>query len=337
MINALLIRWANGWREVVAPASVALHGRREALLGLGAVGSTGEVDRLGARQLATYADARTEITAEVHPASDGDRPYVAFAVGDTITVPALDGGTAAERVVALTVSVDENGTVGYAPELKDVLLEADERVEQAIKKMADGTLRGQSKIATPVGQPTTKPVPVRPVVNLGAPGPTATGAGTPGLFLSGAPGVANGTQTPLEPYWESYGGDGAAFFNVNTDGHTFSLRPTKSSGGHLLVTFTVSFPLMMSNYTGELWARIIQTTGFGDAASTTTWYLGPYNAATVPAPGSGNFDVSGARTFWVEDGDRFDVTAYQTYADAEQYVGFSVGAWLVDYNEWSPT
>jgi hypothetical protein len=151
-VNVLLCRWIGGWREVRHEESIATYGRREALMGLGALQSPQEVDRVAGEQLAVFADQRMAIAADVEPMGVADRPYRAWNVGDTITVPAYGGGTIAQRVRALTGSEDDNGEITYSPELGDLILETQERHEQAIKKMADGTLDGESPVATPVAQ-----------------------------------------------------------------------------------------------------------------------------------------------------------------------------------------
>ena len=150
LANALLVRWYGGWAERVDASSVGTYGRREALLGLGAVQSVEECYRIADQQLAIYQDIRTQITADLVPVDDDDTPYLSFLVGDTITVPDIAGTGTAERVMALTVTEDEDGNVTYAPELKDVILGAQERFAENLKKMADGTIRGDSKVATPV-------------------------------------------------------------------------------------------------------------------------------------------------------------------------------------------
>lgn len=152
LLNALLVRWAGGWHEVVDDASVTTHGRREALLGLGAVQSLGELERVAREQLRIYGEPRIEISADVEPVDDTDTPYLGYLVGDTIEVPGMSGALGRERVLALTVAEDQDGNITFAPELRNVLLSRNERIEQAIKKMSDGTLRGDSKVATPVSQ-----------------------------------------------------------------------------------------------------------------------------------------------------------------------------------------
>jgi hypothetical protein len=151
-VNVLLCRWIGGWREVRNEASIASYGRREALMGLGALQSPQEVDRVAGQQLAIFGDQRMAIAADLEPMGAADRPYRAWNVGDTITVPAYGGGTISERVRALTGAEDDNGEITYSPELGDLVLETQERLEQGLKKMADGTLDGESPVATPVAQ-----------------------------------------------------------------------------------------------------------------------------------------------------------------------------------------
>lgn len=156
-INALLCRWAEGWREVLHPASIATYGRREAFLSLGAVQTRDEVDRVGGMQLNVVANPRMAIAADLAPMGQADKPYRTFSVGDTITVPNYGGGTISQRVRALTGAEDEVGEITYSPELGDLILEEQERTLQAVKKMADGTLEGDS----PVAQPRLKPQIIR--------------------------------------------------------------------------------------------------------------------------------------------------------------------------------
>jgi hypothetical protein len=146
--NRLLVLWNGGWREVSRTA--AAGARREALLGLGAATSEAQVDTIGASQLDRYADVRTAISIDVVPTGDSDRPYVACGVGDTVTVPGWDGDPVIERVLSITASEDELGVLTFALDCKDLLLQQQERFEEWLKKMANGTMRGDSKVATPV-------------------------------------------------------------------------------------------------------------------------------------------------------------------------------------------
>lgn len=148
--TVLLARYNGGWREVVRPADV----RREALIGLGTTQSPLEVDRVANGQLDIYANVREAIQVGLSPTGDADTPYVAFRVGDVVEAPLMDGSPSAERVVAIDVAEHSDDTdlryISFRPELKDVILTEQERFEQALKKMDAGTMRGDSKVATPV-------------------------------------------------------------------------------------------------------------------------------------------------------------------------------------------
>ena len=191
-INVLLCRWADGWREVVNQASIDKFGRREAMLGLGGLQSPAEVDRVAGMQLAIFGDSRTAVAADLMWADTTDRPYRAFGVSDTITVPAYGGGMISQRVRAMTGAEDDNGEVTYSPELGDLILEEQERTLQAIKKMADGTLEGESPVAMPASaiKSTRKfygsaPFPLSNALRIETGGPTMGWNGTSGRYGGG--------------------------------------------------------------------------------------------------------------------------------------------------------
>lgn len=148
--NVLLCRWADGFHEVKHQGSIDAIGRREALLGLGALDALEEVERVANMQLSVVAFPRTAIATDLAPIDRTDRPYFAFNVGDTITVPDYATGTISQRVRSITGAEDDNGEITYAPELGDLILEEQERTLQAVKKMSDGTLEGDSPVAQPV-------------------------------------------------------------------------------------------------------------------------------------------------------------------------------------------
>lgn len=243
-INALLCRWAEGWREVLHPVSIAAYGRREAFLSLGAVQTRDEVDRVGGMQLSVVANPRMAIAADLAPMGQADKPYRTFNVGDTITVPDYGGGTISQRVRALTGAEDDNGEITYSPELGDLILEEQERTLQAVKKMADGTLEGDS----PVAQPRLKPQIIRvwapPANPPSGGGFTAESTAKPtahssSRFLRSVPagdgdyeltrfwcrpatgGASDGTPVVFELWQQVPGGDGSHSVAVVDIGHSF--------------------------------------------------------------------------------------------------------------------
>ena len=143
--TALLVLYRGGWRAMDA---VDPYRRIEGLLAIGAIQHPHEADRIARSQLNLYEPDREEITIGVEPIGETDCPYLGYNVGDTIGVehPSF---TSFERVVSLAVSEDTNGRIQFAPQLKDHIFTEDQRNDQAIKKMSNGTLRGDSKVATP--------------------------------------------------------------------------------------------------------------------------------------------------------------------------------------------
>jgi len=149
-VNALLVRWTGGWDEVADETSIGRWGRREATLGLGAEQDLAEVQRVARAQLTTLANPRTEIATEPLPVDEADTPWLAYRVGDYIGAPDWNAGPAAQRVLSMGGSLDADGRLTYSVELKDRIVGDRERIEQTQKKMTNGTLRGASKVATPV-------------------------------------------------------------------------------------------------------------------------------------------------------------------------------------------
>jgi hypothetical protein len=118
IVNALLVRWADGYISVVDATSVAAIGRREAYLSVGNALSTEEATRAAEALLARYSTSAEDITAAIEPVDDTDRPYIAFGVGDTVTVPDSSGVPVLRRVSAITVVEDDDGVLTYVPELR---------------------------------------------------------------------------------------------------------------------------------------------------------------------------------------------------------------------------
>ena len=160
--NVFLVRWKDGWHEVVDPASLAAHPRHEAFLALGSLQSIPEVDRVAGMQLSVVAYPRAAIAADHDPMSVADRPYRSYNVGDIITVPDYGSGKSGQRVRSISGAEDDDGEVTYSPELGDLILEEQERMLLAVKKMSDGTLEGESAVAQPT-RVYVSPIVARPI------------------------------------------------------------------------------------------------------------------------------------------------------------------------------
>lgn len=144
--NVLLVRYHTTWTEVTNAASITANGRREAMLALGAIQTREEAERVATQELGYLTDTRTMITVTQDDSytSDANTPYLAYRPGDTITVPDENLAPVAERVIAITVEEDDDGELTFVPELKDLILAAEERFEQDIRKMNRGNLGGSS-------------------------------------------------------------------------------------------------------------------------------------------------------------------------------------------------
>lgn len=141
--NALLVLYKGGWRDVVAQGAPT-GPRIEALLAIGAIQREHTALRIAAEQLVLYATERQEITVGVEPEALADCPYFGYEVADT-----LPYGATQERVMSMAVAEDMDGRLTFSPGLRDIIFDEDERNDQAIKKMSNGTLRGDSKVASP--------------------------------------------------------------------------------------------------------------------------------------------------------------------------------------------
>lgn len=149
MINAFLARWAGGFHEVEDNTSITAHGRKEAFLQLGDVQSKAEVEIICRALFVAMADPQIATTLAIDPTGIGDVPYANFRKGDYITAPAYEGGTASQRVRALTVTESDNGNVIFVPELRHIVQEQAELTQRWLKRLANGALGGASNAPSP--------------------------------------------------------------------------------------------------------------------------------------------------------------------------------------------
>lgn len=120
VVNALLVRWSEGWLEVEDAASILAHDRHEDFLSVGDAQSAAEAERVAVAVLAVRAWPSEETVVGIEPDGDGDVPYLDFGVGDVITVPDSSGVPTLCRVVGITVTADEEGFPVYAPTVQPV-------------------------------------------------------------------------------------------------------------------------------------------------------------------------------------------------------------------------
>lgn len=146
--NCFLVRYAAGWAERKSASSISTYGRQEALLGLGAISSLAEVNRVADGQLTDFAAPREQTDILIDPRHNGEAPYLGGPqVGDTVTVQGEE-----HRVLALSVTEDvATDRVIFVPSLNEnLVLSPMERVAQSLQKMVRGTMGGRSKVAQPI-------------------------------------------------------------------------------------------------------------------------------------------------------------------------------------------
>ncbi len=154
LANYLLVRWKEGYVVVEDAASQGQYGVKQALLTLSSVTDEDEAIRVGQATLGYSAAPRVAAVAGIEPTGSGDSPYVDWNVGDTISAPDETGGSSTQRVMAITVVEDDDGDATFTPELRDTLSVLEQRTQRWLKRLLNGSLRGQSDSASP---PTSQP------------------------------------------------------------------------------------------------------------------------------------------------------------------------------------
>lgn len=263
LVNALLVRHSHGTLWVVDAASVTTYGRVEAYLELGAAGAD-EAARVGLAVLAERAAPVVAVSAGLEPAGAGDAPYVDFAVGDRVTVPAMSGPPELVRVVALSVTEDDEGNPVFSPELHSLRDERVRALERSVKRMSNGTLAGSTDAASPAGPPArsditprTEYVPFRPI------GLASTNV------IENVPGIYNADAAlPVDATWLGvFLGEDEAFARLGT-----------RDGEEAIANISVNRFLL---------------TALGEVISTANVSV---EATTVPSPA---VSARGARAAWV--------------------------------------
>ena len=148
--NSMLARWAGGWARFEDSTSVTANGRQHAALQTGDLGDIDAVRQVAESNLGITAQPVDSITAsmdDISPTS-GYSAYVDYRVFDTVVWPTIDGGSAAVKCMAITVTEDENGYLDVTPEFitaRDVL---EQRLARWLARTNDGALAGKSQTAT---------------------------------------------------------------------------------------------------------------------------------------------------------------------------------------------
>jgi hypothetical protein len=160
--NRLLIRTTRGWAAVdnIDGNPLIIEG----LVGHGTQPSDQECERVGLARLATYATEQQQVTVGIEPAGLADTPMHAYRVGDTVQ---LEG--AAQRVASISGARDVDGLISWIPQLGAAFKTEEEQRDIAIKKMSEGTMRGDLDEATPIDALSRKGNPADPANDPGLP------------------------------------------------------------------------------------------------------------------------------------------------------------------------
>lgn len=161
--NALLVRWVNGFTEVVDQPSIDEHGRKEGFLSLGNVQSEATAERVCAALFERMAQPRISTTMAILPTGLGDEPWLDWFVADLINAPDDEAGVSSQRVMSLTTTADEEGNPVHVPQLRDRIEDESERIQRWLKRLANGAMGGVTNQPAPAqsGIGTPQLVPVR--------------------------------------------------------------------------------------------------------------------------------------------------------------------------------
>lgn len=175
LVNALLVRWSDGFHEVIDQDSIDALGRKEGFIQLGSLQSTEEVETVCAALFRYMANPQISTVLAIDPTGNGDTPGIHFVKGDYITAPAAEGGTASQRVRALTTTTDENGNPIFVPELRSAVEVEVDRLNRWLKRLANGALGGSTDTPSPAttggGAPGIVPVRFAELPPFSLPGP----------------------------------------------------------------------------------------------------------------------------------------------------------------------
>lgn len=138
--DQIISRWAFGYIKV-PPAG----GTRAGFLSLGAAQSVNEADTLTGQQVAVQGVPQTTYVATISPTGAGDVPYRDYQLSDEVTV-----GPVSERVIEIHGELSSD-VLALGATLKDRVFDHDDRIINAISRLAQGTMGGSGLPASPVG------------------------------------------------------------------------------------------------------------------------------------------------------------------------------------------
>lgn len=308
VVTTLLVRWAGGWTEVEWPGASE---RREGFLSLGDVQSLDEVERVALGVLGRLHLPQEVVTATVEPTSSADQPYIAYRVGDYVTAADGTGSPSSQRVRGITTTEDVDGDPVFVPQLNDALLEAEERLLLAVKRLANGSMAGNSASAAPAA---FKPAGAADIAQERA----LQQFGGARIYLDGSYSTAplvTGVQVPLDTLDYDYID---MWDPTNPDVLTV---PTGYDGFWLVighVTYSTPDPSP-----GALGTRFARTDSSADGK------IASLSSAPTASDIGLNFSVEAVGTVFANAGDEFSLTQKQTSAVNVNVIGEDRGTtWL---------
>lgn len=144
ILNAVLVRYAKGYKAASDASSVSSYGRREGFLSLSSLEEPDSAAQSGTKTLELYAQLQRTVTIGIEPASDADCPYKGVWLRDAVVAPGLDATPTTYRVVGITANVDDEGFAKFVPELDTKADAFMDRTKLWLKRVGDGTLAGRS-------------------------------------------------------------------------------------------------------------------------------------------------------------------------------------------------
>lgn len=143
----VLVEWGDGQLDGGTVAETT-HGRLETFLSLSNVRNGPSAIRTAAATVTPLSDVTESVVVEIQPEDAADTPYLAFGIGDTVSV-STGALTSDYRVVAISCQEDEEGYLTWLPELATATEIYQQKQQRWLRRTSNGTLDGVSKSATP--------------------------------------------------------------------------------------------------------------------------------------------------------------------------------------------
>jgi len=144
ILNAVLVRYAKGYKSATDATSISSYGRKESFLSLSSLEEADSAQQAGEKTLDLYAELQRTVTIAIEPLTDADCPYNGVFVRDAVTAPNLSASPTTYRVVSITAGIDDEGFATFVPELDTKADAFADRTKLWLKRVGDGTLAGRS-------------------------------------------------------------------------------------------------------------------------------------------------------------------------------------------------